>query len=335
MKRRFAGLLLLALEWSSSTVYARTPITIRGHPEARLRAGDPLMNVLPSGLVRTRRNLVLWSIPATACLVYFFSFEWLSLGFFRLVQRMSQQTWLPTQLDDINLQTNVVTQVVNGPVITSVSVLFASLVGLTISNLHKRQAEIHRSLVAEVHSLRELYYLLTSSAVEPHVHPERLHLAQSLVNDHIDDLFSIKFSTPNDRQDAHAYIESGLPRLMLWSIQELTRRRISPPAHYITSQVRDLVKLIMEERTRRWMALQAVPFPLFHYFTLALLAMGIVVSFLVATSQAEFLFLKGLPIKILWSVLMTSFTALGVVCFDLASPFGGAYHIPHDRRATP
>jgi hypothetical protein len=33
-------------------------------------------------------------------------------------------------------------------------------------------------------------------------------------------------------------------------------------------------------------------------------------------------------VRILWSLLTTSFLALGLVCFDLAQPFGGAYHIP-------
>ena len=75
------------------------------------------------------------------------------------------------------------------------------------------------------------------------------------------------------------------------------------------------------------MALQTVPFPVVHYLTLALLALSIVVSFLVATAQAEFIFLRGLPVRVLWSVLITSFTALGIVIFDLAKPFGGAYHI--------
>lgn len=75
------------------------------------------------------------------------------------------------------------------------------------------------------------------------------------------------------------------------------------------------------------MALQTATFPTVHYQTLALLAASIVISFLVATAQAESIFLRGMPVRVLWSVLITSFTALGVVCFDLAKPFGGAYHV--------
>ena len=102
--------------------------------------------------------------------------------------------------------------------------------------------------------------------------------------------------------------------------------RTAATAEAIEAQVRTLAQNLMNERGRRWMALQTAPFPMVHFLTLTLLALSIVVSFLVATAQAEFIFLRGLPVRLLWSVLITSFTALGVVVFDLARPFRGAYH---------
>jgi Protein of unknown function (DUF4239) len=230
-------------------------------------------------------------------------------------------------------------------VITSISVLFASLVSLTISNLHERQVDIHKSLVVEVHHLRQLLSLLESPAAAASFDGERLREALVLLKQHKDVLFSARYSTPIERKDAHSYIESVLPALLRWSNeQELwhqlteggSNRRQQPPttfqyssstAQMIVSQVQLLVHRLMSERGKRWMALQTAPFPMVHYLTLALLASSIVISFLVATAQAEFIFLRGMPVRVLWSVLITSFTALGVVCFDLAKPFGGAYHV--------
>jgi len=235
-------------------------------------------------------------------------------------------------------------------VITSISVLFASLVGLTISNFHQRQIDVHRSMVAEVHNLRALQSLLGSPAASASFPAEQLQRARALVQQHSDTLFSPKYSTAAERKNAHAYIEAGIPALVLWCNDQVLHRqrmdeggdddnslrqrrdqneplyRTAATAEAIEAQVRTLAQNLMNERGRRWMALQTAPFPMVHFLTLTLLALSIVVSFLVATAQAEFIFLRGLPVRLLWSVLITSFTALGVVVFDLARPFRGAYH---------
>lgn len=230
--------------------------------------------------------------------------------------------------------------------ITSISVLFASLVGLTISNFHKRQIDVHRSIVAEVHNFRALQSLLESPAAVLSFGSEQLEIAKALVQQHADTLFSPKYSTAAERRNAHECIESCLPALIQWRNEQALHRMerqqqqqrgrgrdnkkqnfCSATAQSIEAQLEMRVENLMKERGRRWMALQTGPFPMVHYLTLTLLALSIVVSFLVATAQAEFIFVTGLPVRVLWSVLITSFTALGVVCFDLARPFRGAYHI--------
>jgi dolichyl-phosphate-mannose--protein O-mannosyl transferase len=73
------------------------------------------------------------------------------------------------------------------------------------------------------------------------------------------------------------------------------------------------------------MAMQ-IAFPAMHYVTLALLAMAICISFLVATDQSKVIF-ESLQVRILWTILIGSFTSLAVVCYDLSSPFVGAYKV--------
>ena len=196
--------------------------------------------------------------------------------------------------------------------------------------------DVHRSMISEVHNLRALQALLNSTAAALAFGTTERTTAQQLVQQHADTLFSPKFSTAAERQNAHEYIESCLPALLQWrneqAIARVQQQQQPEPCFFtvassIEAQLETRVQNLMNERGRRWMALQTVPFPLVHYLTLTLLAMSIVVSFLVATAQAEFIFVTGLPVRVLWSVLITSFTALGVVCVDLGGPFRGAYHI--------
>ena len=204
-------------------------------------------------------------------------------------------------------------------------------------------------MISEVHNLRALQALLNSTSAELSFGTMELDTAQRLVQQHADTLFSPKFSTAAERQNAHEYIESCLPELIQWRHEQAIARMrqqqqqqrahsddnhhphpepcFSAVAQSMEAELETRVQNLMNERGRRWMALQTVPFPLVHYLTLTLLALSIVVSFLVATAQAEFIFVTGLPVRVLWSVLITSFTALGVVCVDLGGPFRGAYHI--------
>lgn len=199
------------------------------------------------------------------------------------------------------------------PVITSVSVLFASLVGLTISNLHARQAEIHKTLILEVQYLRELQQLVLQENSNPQEDPTTTAaFLRNCLMAHAQLLLSRPYARSSDSiaADPHAYIASSLAPLLLHQ-----------------QNVADRVRAILHQRSLRWLALHAAPFPLVHYGTLGVLVMAIVVSFLVATTMAEQPIAFGLPVRLLWAVLWTSFAALGSVCYDLAQPFGGCYHI--------
>lgn len=315
--------------------------------------GQLLDSDLPAGKVRTIkkwRTLPWLLVPAISCVLSYWSYTPFAKAFFNVVMWASSNTWIPKSEEELNLQTNIVTQVVNGPVITSVSVLFASLVSLTISNLHNRQVEIHGSLVEEVHIIRSLTMLLETDVAHLCL-AGGIRSVKSLIDGHRKTLFSMKFSTSMERKDAHAYIESDLPALLAWCNHQrffgssdrrqnsddrknslfwrtsASQNSIETTSNEIIQQIETDTHRLLHQRSRRWMALQTVLFPKVHYVTLTLLAVAIVISFLVATAQSETIFLYGLPVRVLWSVLITSFTALGTVCYDLSKPFGGAYHI--------
>lgn len=221
-------------------------------------------------------------------------------------------------------------------VITSVSVLFASLVGLTISNLHSRQAEIHRTLILEVHYIRELQNLLLHYySTDANKESSTNTIIHQCLARHIDLLLSRAYDQGRGRHknmtndtalpatlpvtadisDPHRYIESSLTPVLLEFL-----KRPHPPA--LTKAVR----AILHQRRQRWLALYATPFPSAHYGTLVVLAAAIVASFLVATT-ANGTVAFGMPVRLLWAILWTSLMALGSVVYDLAQPFAGLYHV--------
>jgi hypothetical protein len=277
----------------------------------------------------TVHRAMLWTFPMWVAIISFICFPIVADIFHGMVEWGSAGTWYRKTEEQITLQANVVTQVVNGPVITSISVLFATLVSVTISNLHSRQVDIRKSFLLEVQNIRRLQQLLeTTPAVR-----KRAPLAKDYLRQHSDNLVresrgDLTTGFGGDG-DPHLFIESTLPALLSWS--HLAISKLSTEARdsqYVLMQIQDMTYSLLQERARRWLALEAMHFPAVHYLTLSLLALSIGISFLVATDQAGFIFLYGLPVKILWSVLAGSFAALGVLCFDLSRPFGGAYQVP-------
>lgn len=143
-------------------------------------------------------------------------------------------------------------------VITSISVLFASLVSLTISNLHSRQVDTHKALVVEVHHLRQLLTLLESPAAVASFGETSLQRALLLARQHREVLFSPRYTTSAERKNnAHAYIESCLPALFQWTNEqelwrEQSRRQQTPScpatAQMLTSQIQQNVHRLMSER---------------------------------------------------------------------------------------
>ncbi|GKY97609.1 hypothetical protein MPSEU_000719300 [Mayamaea pseudoterrestris] len=271
-----------------------------------------------------------WMIPVAAGIASFTTFASVSATFHKIVQWMSSNTWLPESKDDINLQANVVTQVINGPVITSISVLFGTLVSVTVATLHSRQFDIQKSLIIEMQTLRQLQFLLNSKSVSTVLESTVRLWAIGCVSQHSRQFLLDHYDNDTERSDTdpHARIESNLITLLngcndlLLSDKDFDARM-----RLVISATRDLALKLIKQRTNRWLALKALKFPAVHYMTLSLLALGISISFLVATDEADFIFLHGLPVKILWTILMSSFAALAVVLNDLTRPFGGSYRV--------
>jgi Protein of unknown function (DUF4239) len=303
-------------------------------------------------------RLALWSIPFVSTVLSFATFPNVCYAFHGIVVWASKGKWIPENYDHVNLQTNVITQVVNGPVITSVSVLLATLVSTTVSTLHSRQLDVQKSFMNEVQAMRKLKALFESQVAVECLQARDIVELVAMVDDHLgtldgeSQLDGWKYSR---QDDPHHYIESDLQPFQAWISQfphttavqnnyirqhHRSRRRLDDERQAQQQQqqqsilllqqaAQKLVERAMDERTNRWLAVTAMHFPFVHYLTLSLLALSIIVAFLVATDEAEFIFC-GLQVQLLWTVLITSFTALGVVCFDLSNAFVGEYSVSRE-----
>ena len=313
---------------------------------ARGGSSEKVATHSPVGTLKSKANRLLWNLPFVVAILSFYTFR----PSMRLLERLIEfstgdQPWLPSTDEQVNLQTNVITQVINGPVITSISVLFASLISLTISRLHGRQIAIQKSITWEVHKLRIMQSLLASPAGTMGLSDSQRTEILELVQNYSDSLFSYRYSSSSERADTHTYIESNLPAVIQWCNRVLCDYRSAPSNRRgrqgqlspepVVAEIQSLAHGMLEERGNRWMSLLAVPFPFVHYATLVFLAASICVSFLISTAQARVLFRDDgfLSARVLWTVLLTSFATISVLCYDLYRPFVGAYLVAEERKA--
>jgi hypothetical protein len=306
------------------------------------------------------RRFIMWTFPIFIAVASCLGFGVLAHYFHQFVQWWSYQSWYPPTENQIQLQANVVTQVVNGPVITSVSILFATLSSMTISSLYERQIVIRKCYALELRSLRLLHMGIQAIPSELEV---ARRMGEDLLVQYTQQLFQESRggggSGPTRNNDLYyeketVVEEQGFLRdssgdghlmaLLNWSNDLLLPQRppdsssnsssnnkstkkthpSPPPPAAIVGQIQSVLSTLLSQRHLRSLALSTV-FPIVHWLTLTFLAAAIGISFLVATDQQDFIFLHGFPIRILWGVLMGSFTSLAILCYDLYSIYDGAY----------
>ena len=88
----------------------------------------------------------------------------------------------------------------------------------------------------------------------------------------------------------------------------------------------EILSRLSDNRSRRVSFLQTT-FPPLHYGILTLLAASISSCFLLETDQEALAFLNAVQLKLLFTMLVGTFSSLAVVCVDLSDPFGGSYSI--------
>eukprot|EP00977_Amphora_coffeiformis_P027436 scaffold34612_cov165-Amphora_coffeaeformis.AAC.2 len=295
----------------SSRAVAFTP---RGAPPRGGSSSVPKNQLIQLRIEHSAK--VWWFVPILVMITSYFTFPSFSDCFHRFVVWASDDSWLPDTPEKLSLLSNVVTQVVNGPVVASISILFATMITTTISTLHSRQQDVQLSLINEIEALRCLQNIVRSplyskcvSESEMQAIAERIEVLRIVVKTES----TVRDFRPQKQSSPHDYIAFQSDHLLLLCDQiDLNycdhRKHRQDPAPLLL-KIRSLVETVRAERKSRWLAITGMHFPAVHYITLTML---------------------GLQVRLLWSILVTCFSSVAVVCADLADAFSGAYAVETD-----
>ena len=276
--------------------------------------------------------IIKW-VPILSPIIAFFTYEITAEAFDRVIEYISDRTWVA--VDGGQYQTQIITPAVNGIVVPAIALLFATLISNTINTLRQRQLDIRTALNMEACEMRTLQSVVDSF---PKCITEKNNLREYLIQ-YASRL--IAESKPGVRiidLEFSGSIDSELNGF-LGKLNEINVLSFSgtsgpngangdasalPPS--LLSECYAAVTRLNSERSSRISALQST-FPRLHYVILSLLAASICVAFLMESDQAIQIFLNAVQLRILWAMLVGTFSALAVVSYDLEDPFRGSYQI--------
>ena len=274
-------------------------------------------------------DLTLRYLPFVMPIFAYSSYESTARSFDRMVEYVSNNAWIA--VDGGAYQVEIITPAINGLVVPSLALLFATLINNTINTLRQRQLQIRTSLNTEANDLRVLVTILDSL-------PSQLRELKNHLRDYLIQYASrvIAESKPGLSVDHHMYIGSmdielnGF--LRMWnglsmgsygtmyidtlipasnytidqkefdpyqhqlSITSKERQTVAPfISPNILSETYEALNRLRKERSVRVSALQST-YPMLHYVILALLASSICTVFLMETNQDLLLFLSAIQL---------------------------------------
>ena len=261
----------------------------------------------------------------------------------------SQNNWVA--VDGGAYQAKIIAPAINGVVVPAVSILFANLIGTTVSTLRQRQLDIHTCLNTEAGQLRILQQcLLVLSRSAPSSTTTATSMTTTTASSSIScrrylaqyttrliaecqpsRFFLLDGEQQQQRHPQHQLddsLDTELNAVWIELTQLGTTSTDGPDNNHalLLSQALSACSRLYDERAKRISALKD-QFPPLHFGILTALALSICIAFLLETKQDILVFLNAIQLRILWSMLVGTFTALGIVCYDLSHPFQGSYQI--------
>ena len=293
-------------------------------------------------------------IPIIMPLLAYSTYESTAQLFDNAVTIISNNNWIA--VDGGAYQAEIITPAINGLVVPSIALLFATLVANTINSLRLRQQQIRTSLNTEANDIRMLSTMIDSL-------PKELHEVKYRLRDYLIQYTSriIAESRPGLSVDLQMldcelngflglwnkvsmasyqtmYIDTMLPvsnetinnSSLYQNDLNLSQRQLQSSTQilpsYIFTEAYDALTRLRSERSIRLSSLQST-YPPLHYVILTLLGSSICTTFLMETNQELLIFLSAIQLRILWSMLIGTFSALAVVNYDLRDPFRGSYNV--------
>lgn len=306
-----------SLSRTGATGYHNTFQPLRALSDSRI---DVVEEDSLSAREQSTESTIILAFPVVASVSAFTFYEGTSKGFHSIVQAASNNNWIP--VDGGRLIGDIILPAINGPVLGTIGLLFATLVSTTIGNLYQRQVRISSCVVQEVDDLRRLGYLLQS--LPDQYREEAQTELKKFVNTIFDAAAAQKRSVSEDmlRNVTLTPIFLLLNRI---SDDVETDKSVRVSGN-ILAEGYELIRRINDQRTQLAVLLRPA-FPTLHYANLVVLASCICLVFLVETDRDLIFFLAGFQLRLLWSILIGIFAMMASVIYDLESPFGGSYNV--------
>lgn len=313
-------LLMLGAEVSAAFFVAPSLSFHSPHPLFTVTDSDGL-EVLPKEDLLSNQpseSAVVYIFPVVSSVSAFTFYESISKGFHSAVQAASQNKWIP--VDGGQLIGDIILPAINGPVLGTIGLLFATLVSTTIGNLYQRQMSISNNIVREVDDLRRLGYLL-QSLPEPYKSEAQMEL-KYFVNTIFEAARLKSLSEDTYRNVTLAPMFLLLNRVSI----DVERKDTLIVSGNILGEGYELIRRINDQRTNIAVLLRPA-FPKLHYVNLLALASCICLVFLIETDRDLMFFLAGFQLRLLWSILIGIFAMMASVIHDLENPFSGSYNV--------
>lgn len=258
-------------------------------------------------------------VPIVAPILAFMSYDLVAKAFEFVIETLSwDRSWVP--VDGGAFQAKILTPAINGVVLPAIAVLFATLTSTTVVTLRARQVEIRKCLNMEAGELRALEYYIGSYHEENVKENCRQYLMQycsRVIAESQPDYARSGIINPTRGMDSELY---GI----LVSLTKLANSTDTPTL--LVDQALQSLNRLRMARQDRITALYST-YPVLHYWILGILAGGECTGFLMEANQELLVFLNAIQLKILWSMLVATFTSCFTVYFDLLNPFSGGYQV--------
>ena len=221
-------------------------------------------------------------IPIFLPIVAYIAYDPTAVLFASIIDLLKSDSWVA--VDGGAYQAKIIAPVINGVVVSAISLLFAILIGQTISTLRRRQNDIQLSITMEATRLLQLQTILTDfPKTDKSISKCKMYLQQ-----YTSRIISECHETVNlDLADL-----SGMDSELNGVLQELNNAASSSSSSSLVEsestvlyptmlldQALIAVQSLSVERSKRLTALQST-FPMLHYMILAALALSICVAFL-------------------------------------------------------
>jgi len=250
------------------------------------------------------------------------------------------RNWIP--VDGGAYQIKIITPAINGIVVPTISILFATLISSTVTALTQRQLDVRTNLNMEASELRVLDQMVDSFPPSFERNKCRAYLMQYTSRLIAESRSNVVINSLEYTGSMDSEMNGFLATLNDLSVMptssdnnnnnnnncnnENNNSNRARPVEILLSESYAAVMRLNAARSTRISALQST-FPPSQYMILGAIGCSICLAFLMETNQELLIFLNALQLRILWTMLIGLMSTLGVLCYDLSDPFRGIYTI--------